>query len=103
MVGHVAPEVAEGGPIALVRDGDPVLVGVDARRLELEVPTAELEDRQAASAGPGAGPARSDGPLPGVGRLGLPGSPDERRRPLGWMRHPAEGNAEPHDPGPAFA
>ena len=32
MVGHVAPEAARGGPIALVRDGDIVTIDVDARR-----------------------------------------------------------------------
>src|SRR5690606_3291748 len=30
MVGHVAPEAWEGGPIALVRDGDPITIDVDA-------------------------------------------------------------------------
>ena len=36
MVGHVAPEAAKGGPIALVRDGDTVTLDVDARTLDVE-------------------------------------------------------------------
>lgn len=43
---HVAPEAAVGGPLALVRDGDPVVLDVPARRLELDVPAAELARRQ---------------------------------------------------------
>src|SRR3954452_16796558 len=47
MVGHVAPEAARGGPIAAVRDGDPVTIDVDARRLDLEVDDSELARRLA--------------------------------------------------------
>ena len=43
MVGHVAPEAAVGGPIALVHDGDTVTLDVDARRLDVD---AELEERR---------------------------------------------------------
>jgi len=38
VVGHVAPEAAVGGTIALVRDGDPVTIDAERRRLELELP-----------------------------------------------------------------
>ena len=48
MVGHVAPEAAFGGPIALVHEGDTVSVDVEARRLDLEVDEAELARRRAA-------------------------------------------------------
>jgi dihydroxy-acid dehydratase len=48
MIGHVAPEAALGGPIALVEEGDPITVDVDARRLDLEVPADELARRRAA-------------------------------------------------------
>jgi dihydroxy-acid dehydratase len=48
MIGHVAPEAPLGGPIALVRDGDMVTVDIDRRRLDLEVPEAELAERRAA-------------------------------------------------------
>ena len=41
-IGHVSPEAAEGGPIALVKDGDTIAIDLAARRLELEVPAAEL-------------------------------------------------------------
>ena len=37
MIGHVAPEAALGGPIAIVEEGDSVVIDVDARRLDLEV------------------------------------------------------------------
>ncbi|MET8141299.1 L-arabinonate dehydratase [Sphaerisporangium sp. NPDC005288] len=45
---HVAPESHVGGPLALVRDGDPITLDVEARRLSLEVPEEELERRRAA-------------------------------------------------------
>jgi dihydroxy-acid dehydratase len=47
MVGHVAPEAALGGPIALVEEGDPVVIDVDAGRLDLEVSDEILEARRA--------------------------------------------------------
>ena len=42
---HVTPEAAAGGPLALVRTGDSILLDVRAGRLELEVPTEELAAR----------------------------------------------------------
>jgi dihydroxy-acid dehydratase len=45
---HVAPEAAVGGPLALVRDGDDVTLDVPARRVDLDVPAAELARRRAA-------------------------------------------------------
>jgi len=56
---HVSPESAVGGPLALVRDGDPIALDADARRLDLEVEPAELERRRAQLPPPPAGPARS--------------------------------------------
>jgi dihydroxy-acid dehydratase len=44
---HVAPEAARGGPLALVRNGDRIELDVDARRLDLLVPEAELARRRA--------------------------------------------------------
>jgi dihydroxy-acid dehydratase len=41
MVGHVAPEAARGGPIALIRDGDVITLDVDERRLDVAAPLAE--------------------------------------------------------------
>ncbi len=46
VVGHVSPEAMEGGPIALVRDGDIVHMDVPRRVLELLVPPDELEKRR---------------------------------------------------------
>jgi len=48
IVGHVTPEAQEGGPIALVADGDAIAVDVASRRIDLEVDDAELERRRAA-------------------------------------------------------
>ena len=48
MAGHVAPEAASGGPIAIVRDGDPILFDERNRRLQLEVSDAGIESRLAA-------------------------------------------------------
>ncbi len=45
-VGHVAPEAARAGPIALVEDGDRIRVDLPARRLDLLVDEAELADRR---------------------------------------------------------
>lgn len=47
MVGHVAPEAANGGPIALVRDGDIITIDEPSQKIELEVPEAELAARRA--------------------------------------------------------
>jgi dihydroxy-acid dehydratase len=44
-IGHVSPEAHEGGPIGLVKDGDPILLDAGSRRLELEVSQDELERR----------------------------------------------------------
>ena len=46
-IGHVAPEAAVGGPIALVREGDTISLDVDARRIDLEVADQELDRRRA--------------------------------------------------------
>jgi dihydroxy-acid dehydratase len=45
MAGHVAPEAAVGGPIAAVRNGDIVVFDVKRRRLDVELPAAELKRR----------------------------------------------------------
>lgn len=47
VVGEVCPEAAEGGPLALVRDGDVIDIDVNAKRLDLEVPEDELARRLA--------------------------------------------------------
>ncbi len=46
-IGHVAPEAVDGGPIALVADGDRIVVDVAARTIDLMVDEAELDRRRA--------------------------------------------------------
>ncbi|HVN01300.1 MAG TPA: dihydroxy-acid dehydratase [Caulobacteraceae bacterium] len=45
-VGHVGPEAQDGGPIALIRDGDIIAIDADAGRIDLEVDPIELENRK---------------------------------------------------------
>lgn len=45
VIGHVAPEAAAGGPLAVVREGDVVSVDIPNRRLDLELPAAEIQER----------------------------------------------------------
>ncbi|WP_055038655.1 dihydroxy-acid dehydratase [Blastochloris viridis] len=47
-IGHVSPEAAEGGLIALVEDGDTIEIDIPARSIRLAVPEAELARRRAA-------------------------------------------------------
>jgi len=47
-IGHISPEAAVGGPIALIQDGDEIEVDMYERRLDLLVPEDELERRRAA-------------------------------------------------------
>ncbi len=44
-IGHVSPEAAEGGPIAAIRDGDVIVIDVEARRIDVELGEGELERR----------------------------------------------------------
>ncbi len=47
MAGHVAPEAARGGPIALLRDGDQIIFDVRRRRLDVQLRPEELARRRA--------------------------------------------------------
>jgi dihydroxy-acid dehydratase len=47
IVGHVTPEAQEGGPIALVEDGDTIRIDAKTNRIDLEVDAAELARRRA--------------------------------------------------------
>ncbi len=47
-IGHIAPEAMLGGPIGLINEGDIITVDIDARSLNVELSTAELEKRAAA-------------------------------------------------------
>jgi dihydroxy-acid dehydratase len=59
-VGHVCPEAWEGGPLALVRDGDPIEINVPESRIQLLVPEEELKRRQQKA------PDRPDHPATGL-------------------------------------
>ncbi len=52
MIGHVAPEAVLGGPIALVQEGDSIVIDVDRKALDLEVPEDELARRRAGWSAP---------------------------------------------------
>src|SRR5207244_11259670 len=42
MVGHAAPEASRGGPLGILRDRDPIVIDVVNRRLDVEIPDAEI-------------------------------------------------------------
>ncbi len=44
-IGHVAPEAAEGGKIAIIQDGDKIKIDIPKGKLELEVPAKEINNR----------------------------------------------------------
>ena len=52
VVGHIAPEAAEGGPLALVEDGDTITIDAVANSMELDVTAEELERRRKAWVAP---------------------------------------------------
>ncbi|MHC1595560.1 MAG: dihydroxy-acid dehydratase [Candidatus Syntropharchaeales archaeon] len=45
-IGHVTPEAAEGGPIALILDGDMISIDIPARRVDLELESTVLDERR---------------------------------------------------------
>ncbi|MCU1273576.1 MAG: dihydroxyacid dehydratase, partial [Bryobacterales bacterium] len=47
MVAHVAPEAANGGPIAAVEEGDPISIDVDSREINLEIGPEKIRERLA--------------------------------------------------------
>lgn len=48
LIGHVVPEAQEGGPIALIRSGDRIVIDADKNTLDVDVGDAEMEKRRAA-------------------------------------------------------
>ena len=72
---HVAPESAAGGPLAVVRDGDPIVLDVESRRLDLDLPSDR--DREPPRE-PGARPRRTTARL----RRAVPGARHAGRRGL---------------------
>ncbi len=63
-IGHISPEAAGGGVIALAQDGDTIVIDIPRRELRLDVPEAELAARRAAlAAGGGYRPAGRQRPV----------------------------------------
>jgi dihydroxy-acid dehydratase len=58
VIGHVTPEAQDGGPIALIRDGDPIAIDAKRNSIELAVPPGELASRRAAWKAPPLGATR---------------------------------------------
>jgi dihydroxy-acid dehydratase len=46
-VGHIAPEASRGGPMAIVRDGDTIVIDVEARKLDIEISEQTIGERRA--------------------------------------------------------
>ncbi|KAL2819600.1 dihydroxy-acid dehydratase [Aspergillus cavernicola] len=46
LIGHIVPESMEGGPIAVARDGDSIVIDAEEKVVDLEIPTEELEKRR---------------------------------------------------------
>jgi dihydroxy-acid dehydratase len=55
---HVSPEAADGGPLAIVKSGDIIVIDVAARRLDLDIPADEFDRRMAALPANGVNGAR---------------------------------------------
>ena len=47
-VGHISPEAAAGGPIALIQEGDSIAIDIPNRRIDVNISAKELESRKAA-------------------------------------------------------
>jgi len=63
-IGHISPEAAAGGMIALVEEGDPIAIDIRDREITLDVPEGVLAARRAArEAGAGYRPAERDRPI----------------------------------------
>ncbi len=60
-IGHVSPEAAAGGAIGLLKDGDPIEIDIENRRINVMIPDEELENRRKAEEGKG-GKAWQPGP-----------------------------------------
>jgi dihydroxy-acid dehydratase len=63
VIGHVSPEAAEGGAIALVEEGDRISIDIPERRIRLEIDDSELEARRQRME------ARGDGAWKPTGRV----------------------------------
>jgi dihydroxy-acid dehydratase len=47
-IGHVSPEAMMGGPIAVIRDGDPILIDIPNRNIEIKISEEEIKERLSA-------------------------------------------------------
>ena len=47
LIGHIVPEAQEGGPIALIKDGDEVVIDAESRKLDLMIDEKEIDSRRA--------------------------------------------------------
>ncbi|MBL6690100.1 MAG: dihydroxy-acid dehydratase [Pseudomonadales bacterium] len=47
VIGHITPEAFDGGPIALIEDGDTIMIDAEAKTIDVQVDAAELEKRKA--------------------------------------------------------
>jgi len=45
-IGHISPEAAKGGPLALLKDGDEIIIDIPGRKLDVNLSQAELEERR---------------------------------------------------------
>src|SRR5262249_53856130 len=52
VVGHIAPEAAQGGPIALIKDGDSITIDAQSREIRVAIPAAERAERGRAGRAP---------------------------------------------------
>ena len=76
-IGHIAPEAAIGGPLALVQDGDRIRIDADAKRIDVLIDDAELARRRAAWVAPApASQGGTAGEIRAVGRAGRSGCGD---------------------------
>lgn len=79
-IGHISPEAASGGAIALVRDGDSITIDIPARTISLDVSFEELHEQPAHAGGRGRLPPEEPRP-PGLGRAqGVRGDGHLRRQ-----------------------
>jgi dihydroxy-acid dehydratase len=88
IVGHVEPEAAVGGPIALIEDGDLIEIDIPGRRLLLHVDAAELERRRSEWRPPARKDQR-DGILSLYAMAALPASKGAAMQP--WTELSAQG------------
>ena len=76
-IGHISPEAASGGVIALVHEGDTIVIDIPRRELRLDVPDSVLaERRQALLASLGVVPARGAAAAGERGAAGVRGAGD---------------------------